>query len=53
MSDQSHDPTKVWAFGIKEPGWYCARNPWNKEYADHLTSLGYRVERSIEKPVTN
>lgn len=47
---ESGDPTKVWAYGIKEKGWYVARWLWNKQHADHLTSLGYKVERSIDKP---
>jgi hypothetical protein len=42
--------TCTWAYGIKEPGWYCARWKWNPEYAKHLESLGYRVVRSVYKP---
>lgn len=44
------DGTKVWVMGKAEPGWYVARWEWNKAYADHLTSIGYEVRQSIEKP---
>jgi hypothetical protein len=47
---ESHDQTRVWAYGIVEPGWYCARSIWDHEYARHLESLGYRVLRSIKSP---
>lgn len=50
MSDGPIDQTKVWAFGIVSPGWYCAKAIWSHEYAKHLELLGYRVERSIHKP---
>ncbi len=33
----------TWAYGIKQPGWYCARLGVNPEYTRHLESLGYRV----------
>jgi hypothetical protein len=46
----SGDPTLVWAYGINEPGWYCAMWGWRKWYADHLESMGYRVVRSIGRP---
>lgn len=44
------DPTCVWAYGIKEPGWYCAAQIWTQGYSAHLESLGYRTLRSIGKP---
>ena len=47
------NPYCVWAFGIKEPGWYCAKWIWEQKYADHLTELGYRVVRSIGKPLAD
>lgn len=50
MSNDTNDNTRVWAFGIVEPGWYCARAIWVPEYAKHLESLGYRVVRSANKP---
>jgi hypothetical protein len=40
----------TWAYGIVEPGWYCARWGWNDAYSKHLESLGYRVVRSVHKP---
>ena len=51
MADPNQDPTAVWAYGIKEPGWYMARAIWNQSYADHLVTMGYEVERSIQKPL--
>lgn len=50
MEKEPIDPTAVWAYGIKEPGWYMAKAIWNEEYAQHLRELGYRVKRSINKP---
>lgn len=44
------DLTKTWVFGKTVPGWYVARWIWRQDYADHLKSLGYEVQRSIEKP---
>jgi hypothetical protein len=44
------DPTKVWVYGKATVGWYVAKWVWDKEYAEHLKSLGYQVERSIAKP---
>ena len=44
------DPTCVWAYGIKQPGWYCAKWIWAQAYADHLQSLGYKTLRSVGKP---
>jgi hypothetical protein len=46
--DQTKD--SVWAYGIKEPGWYCAKSLWSDSYAEHLRSIGYVVERSFGKP---
>lgn len=50
MQTNSDDPTKVWAYGIKEPGWHVAKGIWSDEYAEHLKSLGYRVARAEMKP---
>lgn len=50
MDANNGDTTSVWAYG--KDGWYCAMWGWSQLYADHLISLGYRVERSIKKPVT-
>jgi len=41
---------KLWVFGKVEPGWYCAMGRWDAEWAKHLESLGYQVQRSINKP---
>lgn len=46
----SADPTSVWVYGNKNPGWYMAKGVWNEAYAKHLESLGYQVKRSQEKP---
>ena len=43
--------TSVWAYGIVEPGWYIAKLLWDQSYAEHLQSLGYRVVRSVKKPI--
>jgi hypothetical protein len=51
MENVSTDPTRVWAYGIVTPGWYVAKGIWDERYAEHLRSMGYKVERSIEKPV--
>lgn len=53
MADDYRDPTKVWAYSIKQPGWYVAQSVWNEEYAQHLRSLGYQVERSKDSPKVN
>jgi hypothetical protein len=50
MTKEITDATCVWAFGIAEPGWYCAKSIWDQAYAAHLQSLNYRVVRSIGKP---
>lgn len=50
MSEISNGADKTWVFGKAQPGWYVARWIWNGEYARHLESLGYKVERSVEKP---
>lgn len=53
MNKTNEDPEesmKTWVYGKGEKGWYVARWTWNQEYADHLTSLGLKVQRSIEKP---
>jgi hypothetical protein len=42
---------KTWVFGKVHPGWYVAMNGWQDNYAKHLESLGYKVRRSVEKPV--
>ena len=47
----SADMTSVWAYGIVEPGWYIAKLLWDQSYAEHLQSLGYRVVRSVKKPI--
>lgn len=44
------DTTKVWAFGKVQPGWYVAKWVWNQAYASHLETLGFKVQRSINKP---
>jgi hypothetical protein len=44
------DPTMTWVYGKVEPGWYIAREIWTEEYARHLKTLGYDVERSVGKP---
>jgi hypothetical protein len=44
------DPYKTWVYGKATPGWHVARWIWNAEYAKHLESLGYEVQRSIENP---
>lgn len=49
MSD-SIDPTKVWAYGKVENGWYVAKWVWDETYARHLKDMGYQVERSIDNP---
>lgn len=49
MAKQEEHPA-VWAYGIVEPGWYCAKAVWSQDYANHLKSLGYRVEMSVKKP---
>lgn len=41
---------KVWVFGKVEPGWYMARAVPDRQYADHLKSLGYQVQVSPAKP---
>lgn len=41
---------KTWVYGKAEKGWYVARWKWNAEWATHLESIGYRVQKSIEKP---
>lgn len=46
----SGDATSVWAWGIVEPGWYCACWGWDGKFAEHLKQIGYRVVRSIGKP---
>lgn len=40
----------VWAYGIKQPGWYVAATEWSESYAEHLRSLGYTVDRSMRMP---
>lgn len=49
-TQQNNDPSMTWVFGKVQPGWYVARWIWNKEYADHLETLGYRVMKSVTKP---
>ena len=50
IEPSDRDKTRTWAYGIKEPGWYCARGKWDESCSEHLRSLGYTVERSEEKP---
>jgi hypothetical protein len=50
MQQESGDLTCVWVYGKVEPGWYVAKRVWSQAYAEHLQSLGYRVERSKNKP---
>jgi hypothetical protein len=50
MESVSKGPEKTWVFGKAQPGWYVARWTWNKVDADRWEALGYKVQRSIEKP---
>lgn len=46
----NNDANATWVYGIKEPGWYCARWTWDQEWAKQLESRGYRVMKSVDKP---
>lgn len=50
MASDTGDPTKTWVYGKSTPGWYIARSTWNQADATRWQSLGYEVQRSIEKP---
>ena len=50
MANETGNELNVWVYGKKSPGWYCAMWGFNSSYAEHLKSLGYRVEISQSKP---
>lgn len=49
MENETNLNDAVWAYG--KDGWYMAKWIWDQKYANHLETLGYRVKRSVKKPV--
>ena len=52
MTQPATSGGSVWAYGIKQPGWYVAATEWSESYAEHLRSMAPhgREGRSVHRP---